>query len=186
MSWITSHDDARAAAVLEHLRPHGASGRISRIWVTLAAHPRALEAWYTLHRALKDDPAPLTLVQYELLATAVSAVNGCTYCVAHHGPDLARALGDETLARAVARDYREADLPARDRVLLDFAIALTCEPSERTRADVERAREYGFDDAAILKATEIAAFFNATNRIVSALGIELEAGREPWEFGGRS
>jgi hypothetical protein len=31
----------------------------------------------------------------------------------------------------VARDYREADLPARDRVLLDYAVALTCEPSER-------------------------------------------------------
>jgi len=84
----------------------------------------------------------------------VSATNGCGYCVAHHGPRLVAALGDESLARAVARDYREANLPARDRVLLDAAVALTCEPSERTKADVERVREYGFDDAAILKASQ--------------------------------
>ena len=31
----------------------------------------------------------------------------------------------------MAQDYREADLPARDRVLLDYAVALTCEPAER-------------------------------------------------------
>ena len=113
----------------------------------------------------------------------VSATNGCGYCVAHHGPKLAAALGDPALARAVARDYREANLPARDRVLLDCAVAMTCEPSERKLEDIERLREYGFDDAAIVKATEIAAYYNLTNRIASALGVSLEPGLEPWEFG---
>src|SRR5204863_5476950 len=107
-----------------------------------------------------DDPAPLTRVQAEMIAVVVSATNGCGYCVAHHGPRLAAALGDETLARAVSLDYREANLPARDRVLLDHAVALTCEPAERTHQDLERLREYAFDDRALLRATEIAAFFN--------------------------
>jgi alkylhydroperoxidase family enzyme len=48
---------------------------------------------------------------------------------------------------------------------------------------VERVREYGFDDRAILKATEIAAFMNQVNRIASGLGVLLEPGIEPWEFG---
>ena len=87
------------------------------------------------------------------------------------------------MARTVARDYREADLPARDRVLLDYAVALTCEPAERKLEDVERVREYGFDDAAIVKATEIAAYYNLINRLVCSLGITLEPGVEPWEFG---
>ena len=34
-------------------------------------------------------------------------------------------------------------------VLLDYAVALTCEPEERTAADIERLREYGFGDAEI-------------------------------------
>jgi uncharacterized peroxidase-related enzyme len=130
-----------------------------------------------------DDPAPLSHAQAELLAVAVSATNGCGYCVAHHGPRLAAALGNEALARAVARDYREADLTARDRVLCDHAVALTCEPAERTEQDVERLREYGFDDPAILRATEIAALYNLVNRLVLGLGVPLEEGVEEWEIG---
>jgi uncharacterized peroxidase-related enzyme len=117
-----------------------------------------------------------------MLALVVSATNGCGYCVAHHGRRLARLAGD-AVARSVALDYREANLAARDRVLLDAAVALTCEPAERTAADVERVREYGFDDRAILKATEIAALYNLVNRVVSALGVPLEPGLEPWEYG---
>jgi len=83
----------------------------------------------------------------------------------------------------VALDYREANLAARDRVLLDAAVALTCEPAERTNADIERLREYGFDDAAILKLTEITALYNLVNRVASALGVSLEDGMKPWEFG---
>jgi len=112
----------------------------------------------------------------------VSATNGCGYCVAHHGPRLAVLVG-EPLARAVALDYREANLAARDRVLLDAAVALTCEPAERTSADIERLREYGFDDASILKVTEVAALYNLVNRVASALGVALEDGMAPWEFG---
>jgi uncharacterized peroxidase-related enzyme len=129
------------------------------------------------------EPAPLSRAQAEAIALVVSATNGCGYCIAHHGPRLAAALGDEALARAVARDYREADLPARDRVLLDHAVALTCEPAERTEEDLERLREYGFDDPAILKATEIAALFNLVNRLISGLGVKLEDGVAGWEFG---
>ena len=130
-----------------------------------------------------DDPAPLTPAQAELIAVVVSATNGCGYCVAHHGPRLAAALGNPGLARAVARDYREADLAARDRVLLDFSVALTCEPAERKQEDVDRIREYGFDDTGILKATQIAGYYGFVNRVASTLGVGLEDGIEPWEFG---
>jgi uncharacterized peroxidase-related enzyme len=136
-----------------------------------------------LHRALMREPAPLTTAQAELIALVVSATNGCGYCVAHHGPALELALADPALARAVAADYRAADLAARDRVLLDHCVALTCEPGERTRADVERMREYGFDDAGIAKATAIAAYYNMVNRLVSVLGVELEPDVPVWEFG---
>ena len=68
-------------------------------------------------------------------------------------------------------------------MLLDYAVSLTCEPSERTRADVERVREYGFDDKAILRITEIAAYYGFINRVASALGVVPEPGVEPWEYG---
>lgn len=185
MSWIRDVPAEQAAAPLAvvYEEIQDARGYVSNLWRAAGLDPKGLRSIFGLYRALMDDPAPLTAAQAELIALVVSATNGCGYCVAHHGPRLARALSDEALARAVAKDYREANLAARDRVVLDAAVALTCEPSERKLEDVERLREYGFDDAAILKATEIAAFYNLVNRIASSLGVALEPNLEAWEFG---
>jgi uncharacterized peroxidase-related enzyme len=187
MSWTRSTaPEAATGAVAEAyawIRERSSRKHVSPLWQAIAGDPAGLMAWYTLRTTLFDDPAPLTPVEAELIAFVVSATNGCGYCVAHHGPRMARLLGDEPLARAIARDYREADLPARHRVLLDYAVALSCEPSERTRMDVDRVREYGYDDLAVVKATEIAAFANGMTRIASALGVQLEPDVAPWEFG---
>lgn len=187
MSWIRRESPDTVAepmrTLFERIRAGSPHAMVAHLWQTMALDPPALERLHLLYRGLMDDPAPLSGAQVHMIAVVVSATNGCGYGVAHHGPLLARALGDETLARAVARDYRSADLAARDRVLLDACVALTCEPSERTRADIERLREYGFDDAGILKAIEIAAVENAANRLELALGITLEPALEAWEFG---
>jgi len=184
-AWVAAPEEAAGplAGLFARIAERSSRGRVSNLWRGWGLDPAGLEAAFGQYRALMDDPAPLSPAQAELIALVVSATNGCGYCVAHHGPKLARALGDEPLARAVAADYREANLTARDRVLLDYAVALTCEPSERKREDVERVREYGFDDAAILKATEITAYYNLVNRVASALGIALEDDVEAWEFG---
>ncbi len=178
--------DGELRRVHERIAALHPDGRVGNFWQACAPDAKSLDALFALVRAFMDDPTPLTRAQAEAIAVAVSAVNGCGYCLAHHGPRLARALGDEALARAVARDYREADLPARDRVLLDHAVALTCEPAERTEDDVARLREYGFDDAAIVRASGIAALFNLVNRLTHGLGIELEENVEPWGSGPRS
>ena len=187
MSWIRTVSPEQAtgdvASAYATLRERTSRAHVSNIWQTLALDPRGLVGLFGLRSDLLDPPSPLSVAQAEAIVLVVSATNGCAYCVAHHGPKLARALANEPLARAVALDYREADLPARDRVLLDYAVALTCEPAERKQEDVERLREYGFDDAAILKATEITAYYNAVNRLVCGLGIALESGVKPWEFG---
>ncbi len=188
MSWIRSiaPEEARGPLreLMDRIGERQGSGRVGALWRAGGLDPEGLAAIFELVRAVLDRPEPLSRSQAELIAVVVSATNGCGYCVAHHGAKLAAALGDEALARAVARDWREADLPARDRVLADHAVALTCEPAERTAQDLERLREYGFEDAAILKATEIAGLFNLVNRLANGLGVALEPGVEPWEIGG--
>jgi uncharacterized peroxidase-related enzyme len=185
--WIRGVAPERAgdplAATYAAIRERSSRGRVSNLWQAQGLDPAGLSATFALYRALMADPAPLTAAQAELIAVVVSATNGCGYCVAHHGPRLAHALGDATLARAVAMDYREADLAARDRVMLDYAVALTCEPSERKLEDIERIREYGFDDAAILRITEVTACYNMVNRVASGLGVQLEDGMDAWVFG---
>jgi uncharacterized peroxidase-related enzyme len=175
--------DGATAAAYAHIVERTGRTQIQALWRTLGLDPEAIPPLFEWRRALLDHPDPLTAAQAFGIAVVVSATNGCGYSVTHQGKALAQAVGDEPLARAIALDYREADLPARDRVLLDYAVALTCEPAERTAADVERLREYGFDDAGILKATEITALVNASNRLLNGLGVALEDGVEAWAYG---
>ena len=186
MSWtrlITPEEaPAPVANTYARIRARASRQQVSHVWQALAADSGALAGAFAHYEALVAEPAPLSPAQVQLLALVVSATNGCGYCVAHAGPRLAALVGD-ALAREVARDYRKANLTARDRVLLDAAVALTCEPSERKAEDIERLREYGFDDAGIVKASAVAAYYNFINRIASSLGVELEPSVEPWEFG---
>jgi uncharacterized peroxidase-related enzyme len=182
MSWLRSPESTTSGAdVLD--RPAGAPWkRMTALQRALSLDPSALERLLAQGASLLEPTTSLTGSQARLVALVVSATNGCSYAVAHFGPALAESMGDE-MARAVARDYREANLAARDRVLLDYAVALTCEPSERKREDVERVREYGFDDAAILRATHLAAWVGLLDRLASGLGVETEPEVTAWEFG---
>jgi uncharacterized peroxidase-related enzyme len=181
MGWTKEADSEAVRSVLGRVRETNPG--TTALWQALATDPAALEGIPALGAFLMREPAPLTRAQAEMIGLVVSATNGCGYAVSHHGTELAAVTGNEGLARTIALDYRTADLAARDRVLLDYAVALTCEPSERKLEDVERVREYGFDDASIVRATVIVAWVNLINRVASGLGVELETGRSPWEFG---
>ena len=187
MTWIKSVPPEEATGPLKALYARIAerspNGRVSALWQACGLDPAPLEGRFAHYSGIMDDPTPLTRAQAEMVAVVVSATNGCGYMVAQAGPRLAAALGDEALARAIALDYREANIAARDRVLLDYAVALSCEPGERTQADVERLREYGFDDKAILRLTGMAGLICAVNRVATGLGVPLEPDMTPWEFG---
>ncbi len=58
--------------------------------------------------------------------------------------------------------------------MLDYAAKLTLTPARMTREDVQRLREHGFDDTAILQINLIASFFNYVNRVADGLGIGRE------------
>jgi alkylhydroperoxidase family enzyme len=52
---------------------------------------------------------------------------------------------------------------------------LTREPAADPRARLATLRAAGFDDAEILRATEIVGYFNFVNRLADGLGVVLEA-----------
>lgn len=58
--------------------------------------------------------------------------------------------------------------------MLDYAVKLTFTPWEMEEADVQKLREEGFTDAAILDINQITGYFNFVNRLADGLGVELE------------
>jgi AhpD family alkylhydroperoxidase len=75
---------------------------VPNFWKTLASYPPLLEdVWRSLDRAMA--PGRLDALTKEMVALAVSATNGCTYCIRSHTA-AARKLGmdDEMLGELMA------------------------------------------------------------------------------------
>lgn len=78
------------------------TGFVPNFWRTLASHPPLLEqVWSSLKRTMA--PGRLDPLTKEMIALAVSATNGCSYCV-HSHTAAARKLGldDEMLGELMA------------------------------------------------------------------------------------
>ena len=78
---------------------------------------------------------------------------------------------DEELAAALRRDYTQASLSDADRAMLDYAAKLTRHAWKTTAEDLDRLRQVGFDDRAILQINLIASWFNYINRVADGLGV---------------
>jgi alkylhydroperoxidase family enzyme len=55
--------------------------------------------------------------------------------------------------------------------MLDYAAKLTLSPAKVGPEDVQRLRQAGFEDKAILQINLIASWFNYINRVADGLGV---------------
>jgi uncharacterized peroxidase-related enzyme len=84
--------------------------------------------------------------------------------------------------KAVAADFREGDLTPRQRALCEFAYKATVDLPAMDEGDVQSLREVGLSDAGVLDTVLVTAFFNYINRVVDAIGLELEPYEDPLEL----
>jgi uncharacterized peroxidase-related enzyme len=110
----------------------------------------------------------LSKLEREMIAVAVSAVNHCHYCLAAHGAAVRQRAKDPVLGELIAQNYRAANLPLRQKAMLDFAVKLTESPDKMNEADRQALREAGFSDRDIWDIAAVAGFFNMSNRVAAA------------------
>ncbi len=94
-----------------------------------------------------------------------------------HAEFLRVALHDEQLARAVLADPRAVADRAADpatRALAHLARTVTETPWALSSGDRAQAHAAGIDDAAVLHAVALSAYFGHLNRIADAVGIDLD------------
>ena len=139
----------------------------------VAAHkPAILAALSALGDAVvRDAHGELSLMERELMALVVSVENHCDACVFAHAAALRGMTGDAELVGTIEVNYRRADLPPRERALCDYAVKVTRAAAEVEPADLDALRRVGLSELALLEAASVAAYFNFTNRLNSALGI---------------
>jgi uncharacterized peroxidase-related enzyme len=81
---------------------------------------------------------------------------------------------DKELVEALETDYTTAPITDQERVMVEYAVKLTKDATRVSREDMDRLRQAGFDDRAILQITLIASWFNYINRVADALGVGRE------------
>ena len=87
-----------------------------------------------------------------------------------HGAALRDLTKDPLLVDALMSNYRHAELPAKERRMLDFVIKVTTASETCSEADVKALRKDGWTDEDVMDIVEVTAMFNFTNRVANALG----------------
>ncbi|MCA0423303.1 MAG: peroxidase-related enzyme [Proteobacteria bacterium] len=138
--------------------------------LTAYAHDMAkLDAFAGMYNDLMLAPSGLSKLEREMIAVAVSAENRCFYCLTAHGAAVRQLSGNPVLGEMLVMNYRAADLPLRQRRMLDFAVKVTLHPAEIEEVDRQLLREAGLSEKDIWDVAAVAAFFNMSNRMASAV-----------------
>ena len=159
-------------------------GKLAEVHKIQSLHPESIRDHMSLYMTVMFARSPLSRPEREMIAVVVSATNGCAYCIEHHGQALLHFWKDRARLDALI-EHRAADpaLTAREAALCRYAELVTREPgSPGVDGAVEALRAVGLDDRAVLDATLVVSYFNFVNRMVLALGVELEADAGGYEY----
>jgi uncharacterized peroxidase-related enzyme len=145
-------------------------GMRPNVLLAYTARPEKFRTFSRFYNQLMlSEDSGLSKLEREMIAVVVSSANRCYYCLVAHGQALRQLSNDPQLAEMLVMNYRVAELPARQRVMLDYAWKLTKTPHDIAEADRATLREAGFSDADIFDITDTIAFFNYTNRMAHGL-----------------
>ena len=147
------------------------SGFVPNVFLVLAHRPDEFRAFFAYHDALMEKPGGLTKAEREMIVVATSGANRCQYCVVAHGAILRIRAKNPLVADQVAVNYRKADIPPRERAMLDFAMKVALESHALDDADLEALRRHGFTDEEAWDIAAIAAFFALSNRMANFSGM---------------
>ena len=147
-------------------------GHIPTIRAVMAGEPRVVEGFAAFY---PDNNYACTSIDRrlaEMIATVAGAANGSPFGATAHARALARLIGDQAFADRIRSDYRNADLPRKERVLLDYVWKLSRTPGEMTQADIDGLRAEGWSDAQVVATVHVTALFAYFNRTAEAFGLE--------------
>lgn len=162
--------DTPAQAVLERTRAK--LGYVRHGQVALLNRPALVVAQDALSQAVNHDPeSGLSRTERELIALVVSSENRCQPCVMAHAAALRELTGDAFWVEQVVVNHRHAGLSGRERAVADYALRITRDPGGLEAHALQPLRSAGLSDLEILDAAAVAAYFNFSNRINSALGV---------------
>lgn len=147
------------------------AGFVPNVFLALAHRPEEFRAFFAYHNALMLKESGLSKAEREMIVVVTSGANHCHYCVIAHGAILRIYAKNPLIADQVAVNYRKADISARQRAMLEFALKVALQSAELVEADYDAVRTHGFSEEDIWDIGAIAAFFALSNRMANLISM---------------
>lgn len=169
---IPSGDDVPAEARETYDETVG-YGPFASLAGAMALRPPILNRVFGLLGDLRDEGV-LDRRSLELALVAVSKLNACDYCVAHHSPML-NVVGASRQAIENILDYETIEeFDEKDRLVIEYAKAVTLD-ANRVRDGVFERLGRHFTEPQIVELTWRIALCGAFNRFNDVLQLDIEA-----------
>ncbi|MEO0772620.1 MAG: peroxidase-related enzyme [Pseudomonadota bacterium] len=147
-------------------------GMVPNVLAAYAFDVDKLNAFTAMYNDLMLADSGLSKLEREMIAVVVSSINRCWYCQVAHGAAVRAISGKPELGEALVMNWRVADLDARQRAMLTFAEKVTKSSAEVEETDRDALRGAGFTDRDIWDIASVVGFFNMSNRMASAVGMQ--------------
>jgi uncharacterized peroxidase-related enzyme len=147
-------------------------GRIPEIRSVMAGEPLVVEGFAGFFPENNYACSSIDRRLAEMIATVAAVANGSSFGARAHARTLARITGDQSFSESILRDYRGADIPKKERVLLDYVSKLSSAPGKMTEADINGLRSERWTDPQIVATIHVTCFFAYMNRVAEAFGLE--------------
>ncbi len=143
------------------------SGFVPNVFLALAHRPDEFRAFFAYHDALMLRESGLSKGEKEMIVVATSAANRCLYCVVAHGALLRIFEKSPLLAEQVAVNYLKADITARQKAMLGFAMKVCTDSGSIGDADFAALHAHGFSDEDAWDIGAISGLFGLSNRMAN-------------------
>lgn len=149
-------------------------GFVPGVMKALSPWPEVLELYAARARMVVFSETELPRSAKEMIASLVSKINDCDYCLSSHKNFMIEVGFSSSKAEAVIADYQTAPITDGEKKLLAYAEKVARHSHKTTDADVEGLKESGWSERQILEATLVVGLFSDVNRWVNALGFRYE------------
>jgi len=114
----------------------------------------------------------LSRQQKEMIATYISKLNACPYCLDSHGFFLLVYGAPEGVAqKLIAGEIDDAAISHAERQLLLYVGKVNSESFKATKDDVQQLRDLGWTNEQIAEGVHVAAMMGLCNRVANAFGL---------------
>ncbi|HEY3061996.1 MAG TPA: peroxidase-related enzyme [Chloroflexota bacterium] len=177
MVWIqtVARDDAEGVLREAYEWQAASLGEVTEFTQLGSLYPELVMERLRLYKVVEAAPSSLTVLERRIAAYVTSMLNGTPHCAS----GLVHRLADMAVPTTIVESAAETPQalgsgdPRLDAVAA-YAAQLTLQPAHVGEAEVERLREQGLDDLAILDLNNIVAYYNYINRVANGLGLKTE------------